>query len=165
MLSRVEKVLLVVWVLPLVFGVVAGWHTARSPGDEGGIMLAMTGLVAAMYIGLLVSMVRRARRRARLVDDQDGAAGVGDEVEEVDADFIEGRVFHRGHGYIDTPRARGRAYLGVQSLSLFVFIPAAIYFLITRGDWFLAVIVVHVITLLTMSVYINERDTEDDPAK
>ena len=63
MLSRIEKVLLAVWVLPLVFGIVAGWHTTRSPGDEGGIMLAMTGLVAAMYIGLLVSMVRRARRR------------------------------------------------------------------------------------------------------
>ncbi len=68
MLSRAEKALLAVWVLPLVIGVVAGWHTTRSPKDEGGIMLAMTG-------------------------------------------------------------------------------------------------VVHVITLLTLSFYINERDTEDDPAK
>lgn len=60
MLTVRDKLLLGLWLLPVALGLVVGLST----GDEdGSVMLFVTGLVAALYVVVLISTVLSARRR------------------------------------------------------------------------------------------------------
>ncbi|ALU41341.1 hypothetical protein AS188_15720 (plasmid) [Kocuria flava] len=154
MLTRVDKVLLMLWLVPLAVGAGAAVNTG---GDERMVILFVTGLIALMYVITVISMFRYARRRRAWAEQM--AHG------EADPDHVEGRIFYPGHGYIDTPRARGRSMITSDAMKLFIVISVAVFFGVTQGEWTFAVLALEFITMLTMGVYLHERETELDPAK
>ena len=154
MLTRVDKVLLALWLVPLAVGAGAAVNTG---GDEQMIIVFVTGITALMYVITVISMFHYARRRREWAEQMAG--------EEADPDHVEGRMFYPGHGYIDTPRARGRSMITSDAMKLFIFIPVAVFFGVTQGEWTFAVFALEFIAMLTMGVYLHERDTELDPAK
>ena len=85
--------------------------------------------------------------------------------EDIAPDYVEGRLFYPGHGYIDTPRARGRSVVLDQAWTLLFLIPIAVYIVIAHGQWTIAVIALEITTIVTMGAYATERETELDPAK
>jgi hypothetical protein len=154
MRTKVDKVLLVLWLVPLAVGAGAAMHTG---GDEQVIILFVTGLTALMYVTTVISMFRYARRRRDWAEQMAG--------QETAPDHVEGRMFYPGHGYIDTPRARGRSMIASDAMKLFIVIPVAVFFGVTQGEWTFAVLALEFIAMLTMGVYLHERETELDPAK
>lgn len=74
-------------------------------------------------------------------------------------------MFYPGHGYIDTPLARGWSMITSDAMKLFIVIPAAVFLDVTQSERTFAVLAFEFIVMLTMSVYFHERDTELDPAK
>ena len=55
-----DRLLLGLWLLPVALGLVVGLCVGD---DDGTVMLFVTGLVAALYVAVLVSTVHTARRR------------------------------------------------------------------------------------------------------
>ena len=154
MLTKVDKVLIVVWMVPLAIGVVAAFNAA---GDHRMILTFLTAITGVLYVVTVISMFFFARRRRYWA----AKIAQGDP----EAQPVEGRMFHPGHGYIDTPRARGRSLVAVHAWKLLFIIPVAVYLVITQGQWTAAILALQIVTVLTMTVYATERETELDPAK
>lgn len=154
MLTRVDKVLLALWLVPLAVGAGAAVNTG---GDEQMIIVFVTGITALMYVITVISMFHYARRRRYWAEQMAS--------QEDDPDHVEGRMFYPGHGYIDTPRARGRSRIATHAMKLLFIVPIAFFFGVTQGEWVFVIMALEFIAVLTMAAYMHERDTELDPAK
>lgn len=155
-MTRVEKFLVVFWALPLIPGFLLGLRNYNGSDDVG--ILPFPCILLIFWVIATIGVITGARRREReRLDDSDGPR-------EESEHFVQGRL-HFGHGYIDTPRERGRRFVTKQSLWLFIIIPVGIYVLLTDGDWSFLVVALHVVAIFSMMAYFNERDTENDPAK
>lgn len=158
-MTKVEKLLVAFWAIPLIPGFIIGVRNYNGSEDIG--LLPLPIILSVMWVIATIGVIRGARRRER--DRTAGALASGGPEEDREH-FVQGRL-HFGHGYIDTPRERGRLLIKNESWFLLIIIPVGIYLLLTDGDWTILVAALHVIAVYSMYAYFNERDTEDDPAK
>ncbi|WP_139318362.1 hypothetical protein [Kocuria sp. CNJ-770] len=95
MLTGVDKLLLGLWLLPLGLGFVVG---LRAGGDDGLVLLFVSGVVAAMYPAVLAGMLHHARRRSRWADlvAADGPFGRTDRTPPAGEDVPEARASGAG---------------------------------------------------------------------
>ena len=154
MLTKVDKLLLALWLLPLAIG---GGAALSTSGSERTLILFVTGIAALTYVITVISMFHYARRRRYWAEQMAS--------QEDDPDHVEGRMFYPGHGYIDTPRARGRSRIATHAMKLLFIVPIAFFFGVTQGEWGFVIMALEFIAVLTMAAYMHERDTELDPAK
>jgi hypothetical protein len=141
-----DRLLLGLWLLPVALGLVVGLCVGD---DDGTVMLFVTGLVAALYVAVLVSTVHTARRRR-----SEPAAEAAPEHAEPAA----------GHGP-DPPGApgeSGRALAASRVLPLVLAVSAAVY-VVAEGGWTFVVVAVQLVTVITMAAYVHERGAEPKP--
>ena len=105
MLTKVDKLLLALWLLPLAIG---GGAALNAGGDERIIILFVTGITALMYVIAVISMSYYARRRRSWAQQMAR--------EEADHDHVEGRLtvgaqeppdLSRRHGEVEAVQGRG----------------------------------------------------------
>ncbi|MEX5259657.1 hypothetical protein [Kocuria sp. CPCC 205263] len=148
MLTVRDRLLLGLWLLPVALGLVVGLCVGD---DDGTVMLFVTGLVAALYVAVLVSTVHTARRRRT-----EPAAAPAPEPPEPAA----------GHGPgPDPPGApgeSGRALAVSRVLPLGLAVSAAVY-VVAEGGWTFVVVAVQLVTVITMAAYVHERGAEPKP--
>jgi hypothetical protein len=144
-LTALEKLLLGLWLLPVVLGLVVG---VRTGGDEGCVMLFVTGVVALMYVVVLAGTLHHARRRLRT------AAGIPD----LGAPPDEGAASDEA-----TAGAPGRSGALVLDLPLFLVVPAAVRIVVQEGVWTVVVITGLLVTVLSMAAHVHARGAERPP--
>lgn len=150
MLTGVDKLLLGLWLLPLGLGFVVG---LRAGGDDGLVLLFVSGVVAAMYPAVLAGMLHHARRRRRWADlvAADGPFGRTD------------RTPPAGQDVPEAPGERGRL-LVVRALPLLLVVPVAVHLVAAEGGWASAVITAQLITVVTMAAHVHQGGREPGPA-
>lgn len=147
MLTVRDRLLLGLWLLPVALGLVAGLLVGD---DDGSVLLFVTGLVAALYVAVLVSTVHSARLRW-----SEPAAGPGPA--EPDPAEPAPDLDHPG-----ASGERGRALSVSRVLPLVLAVSAAVY-VATEGGWTFVVVAVQIVTVITMAAYVHERGAEPDP--
>jgi hypothetical protein len=149
-----DRLLLGLWLLPVALGLVVGLCVGD---DDGTVMLFVTGLVAALYVAVLVSTVHTARRR------RTEPAEPAPEPPEP-SDPPEHAEPAAGHGP-DPPGApgeSGRALAASRVLPLVLAVSAAVY-VVAEGGWTFVVVAVQLVTVITMAAYVHERGAEPKP--
>lgn len=149
MLTVRDRLLLGLWLLPVALGLVVGLYVGD---DDGTVMLFVTGLVAALYVAVLVSTVHTARRR-RIEPAAETAPEPPEHAEPA-----------AGHGP-DPPGApgeSGRALAASRVLPLVLAVSAAVY-VVAEGGWTFVVVAVQLVTVITMAAYVHERGAEPKP--
>ncbi|MFF0936192.1 hypothetical protein ACFYE6_03895 [Kocuria sp. CPCC 205316] len=139
-----DRLLLGLWLLPVALGLVVGLCVGD---DDGSVMLFVTGLVAALYVAVLVSTVHSARRRR---------AAPAAETEPAEPDPEPG---------LESPGASGeggRAFAVQRVLPLVLIVSAAVY-VVAEGGWTFVVVAVQLVTVITMAAYVHERGAEPKP--
>lgn len=142
MLTVRDRLLLGLWLLPVALGLVVGLCVGD---DDGSVMLFVTGLVAALYVAVLVSTVHSARRRRAAPAAETEPAEPEPDLESPDAS---------GEG--------GRALAVRRVLPLFLIVSAAVY-VVAEGGWTFVVVAVQLVTVITMAAYVHERGAEPKP--
>ena len=158
MLTVRDRLLLGLWLLPVALGLVVGLYVGD---DDGTVMLFVTGLVAALYVAVLVSTVHTGRRRRT-----EPAAEPAPEPPEPPepSDLPEHAEPAAGHGP-DPPGApgeSGRALAASRVLPLVLAVSAAVY-VVAEGGWTFVVVAVQLVTVITMAAYVHERGAEPRP--
>lgn len=154
MLTVRDRLLLGLWLLPVALGLVVGLYVGD---DDGTVMLFVTGLVAALYVAVLVSTVHTGRRR------RTEPAPEPPEPPEP-SDLPEHAEPAAGHGP-DPPGApgeSGRALAASRVLPLVLAVSAAVY-VVAEGGWTFVVVAVQLVTVITMAAYVHERGAEPKP--
>lgn len=149
MLTVRDRLLLGLWLLPVALGLVVGLCIGD---DDGTVMLFVTGLVAALYVAVLVSTVHTARRR-RIEPAAETAPEPPEHAEPA-----------AGHGPDPpgTPGESGRALAASRVLPLVLAVSAAVY-VVAEGGWTFVVVAVQLVTVITMAAYVHERGAEPRP--
>ena len=151
MLTVRDRLLLGLWLLPVALGLVVGLCVGD---DDGTVMLFVTGLVAALYVAVLVSTVHTARRRwiepaaepaPEHPEDTEPASGHGP-----------------GPDPPGAPGESGRALAASRVLPLVLAVSAAVY-VVAEGGWTFVVVAVQLVTVITMAAYVHERGAEPKP--
>jgi hypothetical protein len=145
-----DRLLLGLWLLPVALGLVVGLCIGD---DDGTVMLFVTGLVAALYLAVLVSTVHSARRRRtepapehpEPTGHAEPAAGHGP-----------------GPDPPGAPGESGRALAVSRVLPLVLAVSAAVY-VVAEGGWTFVVVAVQLVTVITMAAYVHERGAEPKP--
>ncbi|MFF0989627.1 hypothetical protein [Kocuria nitroreducens] len=141
MLTVRDRLLLGLWLLPVALGLVVGLCVGD---DDGSVMLFVTGLVAVLYVAVLVSTVHSARRRraepAAEVEPAEPAAEPDPELP-------------------GTGGERGRALAVSRVLPLVLAVSTAVY-VVAEGGWTFVVVAVQLVTVITMAAYVHERGAE-----
>ncbi len=151
MLTVRDRLLLGLWLLPVALGLVVGLCVGD---DDGTVMLFVTGLVAALYVAVLVSTVHTARRRR--TEPAEPAPEPSDPPEHAEP--------AAGHGPDPpgTPGESGRALAASRVLPLVLAVSAAVY-VVAEGGWTFVVVAVQLVTVITMAAYVHERGAEPRP--
>jgi hypothetical protein len=146
-----DRLLLGLWLLPVALGLVVGLCVGD---DDGTVMLFVTGLVAALYVAVLVSTVHTARRRR--TEPAEPAPEPSDPPEHAEP--------AAGHGPDPpgTPGESGRALAASRVLPLVLAVSAAVY-VVAEGGWTFVVVAVQLVTVITMAAYVHERGAEPRP--
>ncbi|MEX5235218.1 hypothetical protein [Kocuria arenosa] len=148
MLTVRDRLLLGLWLLPVALGLVVGLCVGD---DDGSVMLFVTGLVAALYVAVLVSTVHSARRRRAAPAAETEPAEPEPEPEpEPDLESPDAS----GEG--------GRALAVRRVLPLVLIVSAAVY-VVAEGGWTFVVVAVQLVTVITMAAYVHERGAEPKP--
>ncbi|KUG61921.1 hypothetical protein AVL61_11415 [Kocuria rosea subsp. polaris] len=146
MLAVRDKLLLGLWLLPVALGLVVG---LRVGDDDGSVMLFVTGIVAALYVVVLVSTVHSARRRR--AEPPAAAPGPGEPAGEPEP------------GAAGPPGEDGRALAVSRALQLVLIVSAAVYVVVAEGGWTFVVVAAQLITVITMAAYVHERGAAPVP--
>lgn len=141
-----DRLLLGLWLLPVALGLVVGLCVGD---DDGSVMLFVTGLVAALYVAVLVSTVHSARRR-RAAPAAEPEPAEPEPEPEPDLELPDGS----GEG--------GRALAVKRVLPLVLIVSAAVY-VVAEGGWTFVVVAVQLVTVITMAAYVHERGAEPKP--
>nr|KHD96641.1 hypothetical protein GY22_14355 [Kocuria polaris] len=151
MLTVRDRLLLGLWLLPVALGLVVGLCLGD---DDGTVMLFVTGLVAALYVAVLVSTVHSARRRPI----EAAAEPVPEHPERAEP--------VAGHGPGPDPPGvsggTGRALAVSRVLPLVLAVSAAVY-VVAEGGWTFVVVAVQLVTVITMAAYVHERGAAPKP--
>jgi hypothetical protein len=137
-----DRLLLGLWLLPVALGLVVGLCVGD---DDGSVMLFVTGLVAALYVAVLVSTVHSARHRRAAAE-----TAPAEPEPEPDLELPGGS----GEG--------GRALAVKRVLPLVLIVSAAVY-VVAEGGWTFVVVAVQLVTVITMAAYVHERGAEPKP--
>ncbi|WP_344121151.1 hypothetical protein [Kocuria aegyptia] len=146
MLTVRDRLLLGLWLLPVALGLVVG---LRVGDDDGSVMLFVTGLVAALYVAVLVSTVHSARRRRA-----EPAAEPEPPETAAEPDTDQGAPVAGGE--------RGRALAASRVLPPALAVSAAVY-VVAEGGWTFVVVAVQLVSVITMAAYVHERGAEPKP--
>ncbi|MFI7743086.1 hypothetical protein [Kocuria rhizosphaericola] len=150
MLTVRDKLLLGLWLLPVALGLVVG---LRVGDDDGSVMLFVTGLVAALYVVVLISTVHFSRRRRA---EPLTATPESGEPESDPGPVADSRS-------AGAPGERGRALAVSRTLQLVLVVSAAVYVVVAEGGWTFVVVAVQLVTVITMAAYVHERGSEPGP--
>lgn len=154
MLTVRDRLLLGLWLLPVALGLVVGLCIGD---DDGTVMLFVTGLVAALYVAVLVSTVHTARRR-RIEPAAETAPEPPGHPEHTEPAAGHGP----GPDPPGAPGESGRALAASRVLPLVLAVSAAVY-VVAEGGWTFVVVAVQLVTVITMAAYVHERGAEPRP--
>ena len=146
-----DRLLLGLWLLPVALGLVVGLCVGD---DDGSVMLFVTGLVAALYLAVLVSTVHSARRRRAAPAAETEPVEPEPEPAEPDPEPDLEPPGASGEG--------GRALAVTRVLPLVLIVSAAVY-VVAEGGWTFVVVAVQLVTVITMAAYVHERGAEPKP--
>jgi hypothetical protein len=149
-----DRLLLGLWLLPVALGLVVGLYVGD---DDGTVMLFVTGLVAALYVAVLVSTVHTARRRR--TEPAEPAPEPPEPPEP--SEHAEPAAGH-GPDPPGAPGGSGRALAASRVLPLVLAVSAAVY-VVAEGGWTFVVVAVQLVTVITMAAYVHERGAEPKP--
>ena len=154
-----DRLLLGLWLLPVALGLVVGLYVGD---DDGTVMLFVTGLVAALYVAVLVSTVHTARRR-RIEPAEPAPEPPGHPEHLGHPEHTEPAAGHGpGPDPPGAPGESGRALAASRVLPLVLAVSAAVY-VVAEGGWTFVVVAVQLVTVITMAAYVHERGAEPKP--
>lgn len=152
MLTVRDRLLLGLWLLPVALGLVVGLRVGDA---DGSVMLFVTGIVAALYVAVLVSTVHSARRRQAepaAASDEPGLPEPAAEAGDAPGPEADGASGERASA-LAVPRV----------LPVVLAVSAAVY-VVAEGAWTFVVVAVQLVTVITMAAYVHERGAERRPA-
>lgn len=142
-LTALDKLLLGLWLVPVALGLAAG---LRAGGDEGRVMLFVTGIVAALYVAACARILHHARR---------GLGGRGA------AALLEPAPSSPPQD--DDAAPRGRSTELAVDLLLFLLVPAAVRLVVDESVWTVVVIAGLLVTVLGMAAHVHRWTEEPGP--
>ena len=155
-----DRLLLGLWLLPVALGLVVGLYVGD---DDGTVMLFVTGLVAALYVAVLVSTVHTARRRRIEPAAETAPEPPGHPEHLGHPEHTEPAAGHGpGPDPPGAPGESGRALAASRVLPLVLAVSAAVY-VVAEGGWTFVVVAVQLVTVITMAAYVHERGAEPKP--